>query len=133
MLKWSDELSIGVAEVDRQHRELIEHLNSLIEACNKGKGKEVVGDLMRFLDEYIVAHFRAEEELQRRYAYPSYEQHKDQHEEFLKSFQALKEQYGASGATLPLVISINRTVVGWLIDHVSKTDRAMGVYLKTKL
>ncbi|MBS3872751.1 MAG: hemerythrin family protein [Firmicutes bacterium] len=132
-LKWSSDLSVGVAEVDNQHQEIIERLNILIDACNKGKGKAEVGSLINFLDGYTVEHFKMEEELQRKYAYPDYTAHKSEHDNFLRTLNALKVQFSESGATLPLTIQINRTVVAWLIDHVTKTDKAMGAYLRTKL
>jgi len=132
-IQWSNELSVGVAEVDRQHQEIIEQLNNLIDACNKGKGKTEVGNLISFLDGYTAGHFKMEEELQRKYAYPDYVAHKSEHEQFLRTLNGLKVQFAETGATLPLTIQINRTVVAWLIDHVTKTDKAMGAYLRTKL
>jgi len=132
-VKWSDDLSVGVAEVDKQHQELVARLNDLIEACNQGKGKAVVGDLIRFLEQYVVEHFQAEEKLQQKYMYPEYGAHKKQHEQFLSNFAKIKEQFAVDGATLPLVITLNRTVVSWLIEHVNKTDKVMGAYIKNKI
>ena len=43
------EPSHGVDKIDEQHKVLFERINDLIEACNQGKGKETVAELITFL------------------------------------------------------------------------------------
>ena len=41
-ITWSDRLSVGVGELDRQHQELVRLINELYDALRFGQGKEVL-------------------------------------------------------------------------------------------
>lgn len=58
---WSSEFEVGVELIDRQHRELIDRINKLLAAIREGRGREETFKVMRFLQEYVVEHFSAEE------------------------------------------------------------------------
>lgn len=129
-IKWNETLAVGVAEIDNQHKELFERMNQLLEACNQGKGKLAVSDMITFLEDYVLEHFAAEEKLQRTSGYPDYAAHKAMHVDYLKSVATLKQQLEQHGPTLPFVISVNKTVVDWLTNHISKVDKGLGLYLQ---
>lgn len=42
-INWSDKLSVGVQQMDMQHKRLVELINELYEAMNSGKGNDVLG------------------------------------------------------------------------------------------
>lgn len=129
-IKWNINLAVGVAEIDSQHQELFERMNQLLEACNHGKGKQAVGDMISFLESYVVEHFSAEEKLQISSGYPEYAGHKAMHAECLSAVANLRKQLDQHGPTLPFVISVNKTVVDWLTTHISRADRSLGLYLQ---
>jgi len=131
-IKWNETLAVGVKEIDEQHKELFERMNQLLEACNKGKGKEAVGNVIDFLQAYVVEHFAAEEKLQKASGYPEYATHKAMHTEYLNNVANLKHQLDLHGPTLPFVITVNKTVVDWLTTHISKVDRGLGQFLQKK-
>lgn len=131
-IEWNDDLATGVDEIDNQHKELFKRINSLLDACTQGKGKGEVGKVLNFLEDYIVAHFNAEEAIQKKHSYPEYEPHKALHDEFRKNFAELKKQFEKEGAGLPLVLRTNRTVVDWLINHIGRIDKALGAFLKLR-
>ncbi len=131
-IEWTDDLSIGVDEIDNQHKELIRRIDHLLDACSKGKGREEVGEVINFLEEYIITHFNAEEGIQKKNSYPGYQAHKALHDAFKKSFAELKKRFETEGAGLSLVLLTNKTVVDWLINHIWKIDKALGDFLKSK-
>lgn len=132
-IQWTPDLAVGVETIDNQHKELYKRINDLLEACRAGKGKETVGEVVAFLEAYVVEHFNAEESLMVRYSYPGYVDHKSLHTQFVKDFAALKEQIKAEGATGHIVIQTNRVVVNWLNQHIRNVDTRLGEFLKTKL
>lgn len=71
-IEWNNSLAIGVAEIDDQHKELFSRFDSLLTACNEGKGRGEVLRVLLFLDDYIKSHFAAEERLQLKHDYPGY-------------------------------------------------------------
>jgi hypothetical protein len=50
-----------VDEIDDQHKEIFRRINGLLDSCRQGKGKEDVGKVINFLDDYVVTHFGREE------------------------------------------------------------------------
>ncbi|MGQ9630149.1 MAG: bacteriohemerythrin [bacterium] len=132
-IQWTEDLSVGVDEIDNQHKELFNRINKLLDACNQGEGRNVVAEVIKFLEDYVIIHFGTEEEYMTKHGYLNYLSHKAQHTGFIKDFSALKKQFEAGGATLGLVVRTNHTVVDWIIKHISKTDKALGAFLKTKM
>jgi hemerythrin len=57
MIEWRASLAIGVEEIDGQHKELLQRFNSLLAACEGGKGIKELTGLLKFLDDYIIEHF----------------------------------------------------------------------------
>ena len=85
-IEWSLDLATGVDEIDKQHKELFQRINNLLEACNHGKGKEEVKKVIWFLEDYVITHFSEEERYMGKYDYPEYSGHKRQHLEFMENF-----------------------------------------------
>jgi hemerythrin-like metal-binding protein len=57
-MEWQDELSVGIAGVDAQHRGLIDMINELHEAMKRGKVRlsgAILGEMV-----YAATHFAAE-------------------------------------------------------------------------
>jgi hemerythrin len=130
-IEWNDNLVTGNDSIDEQHKELFRRVDTLLEACNQRKGKEEVHNLLRFLGDYVKTHFAMEENLQKKSGYPHYRAHKEQHDDFIRVLEALVQQFNAEGATLPLVIQTNQSVVNWLINHINVKDKDLAAYLRT--
>ena len=129
-IEWTQDLAVGVKIIDEQHKEIFRRVDALLEACKAGKGKDAVGGMLTFLEDYIVEHFAAEEAIQMQYAYPSYNTHKQEHERFIQSVDELKKKFEKEGPSLMTVLETNRTVVDWLVKHIKKVDMDLGAYLK---
>lgn len=129
-VEWADYLATGVLEIDDQHKGLFKIINELLDACNQGKGKEEVGTVVRFLDEYVIKHFETEENAMKKYGYPDYSMHKAQHTQFIKNFSDLKREIELKGIGVNIVVKTNKMVVDWLVNHIRKTDIQLGAFLK---
>jgi hemerythrin len=132
-IEWTMDLTTGVKEIDTQHKELFKRINGLLEACSQGKGKGEVSTVIRFLEDYVITHFSAEENYMTKYNYPDYSGHKAQHLYFTENFLQLKKQFETDGPGIHIVITANRMVVDWLINHIRKVDTALGSFLNTKI
>ena len=132
MIEWTEELATGSSEIDQQHQEIFRRINSLLEACHEGKGREEVCRVLGFLDDYVVTHFGDEESYMIKLKYPGYAEHKAMHVEFTKNYIILKKQVEAEGAGMNAVLATNRLVVDWLTHHIRKVDRQLGEFLKNK-
>jgi hemerythrin len=128
---WRESLAIGVPEIDRQHKELLSRFDSLLKACEAGKGMEALQKLLGFLDDYVVSHFSDEEDIQRNRRYPGYAAHKREHDGFIARLKTLKDEINTDGVALHHVTETNNMLLKWLINHIAKVDGDLGAYLRT--
>lgn len=131
MLEFDPILLTGVDEIDRQHRQLFERLGALLDATRNRRSREEVLRLMDFLGGYAVDHFAAEEEAMERSGYPSLEGHRLEHRQFTKELEALRGELAADGPTALFVIRVGNRVTEWLREHIYRTDRVLGEWLRS--
>lgn len=129
-MTWKDELSVGVPQIDAQHKKLIEAVNDLFDACGQGKGRQKIAETMQFMEDYTKEHFAAEEKLQLKCGYTGYASHHDLHQGFVQDVGRYKAQLEKEGPTIKLVAEFNTFVSTWLIKHISIEDRKIGVFLR---
>ncbi|TLM65955.1 MAG: bacteriohemerythrin [Deltaproteobacteria bacterium] len=129
-IEWTEELATGVAAVDRQHREIFSRYSQFLGACKSGKGREGLLDILAFLVSYVESHFAEEEKLMREVNYPDAQAHADEHRAFRKLVLSLREQVAEHGPTISLLTDANRRLLDWLVDHIKKSDRAMGGFVR---
>ncbi len=129
-MEWTRELATGVELIDAQHRELFDAVNRLLDAIERGRGRDEVESLMLFLEDYTANHFGSEEGYMRRHTYPGYAAHKVEHTGFVGDFIDLREDLDANGPTGDLVTKLSRRVCDWLTLHVGRVDKAFGDFLK---
>ena len=79
LIEWSKSLSIGVDLIDQDHESLVGIINRLDDAVKRVHGKEIIGDILSELSDYVGYHFDHEEQFMRRYHYPGSDEHVHQH------------------------------------------------------
>ena len=132
-ISWRDELATGDDRIDNQHRELLNRFDTLLAACRNGEGRSELVKLLDFLDDYVVLHFGDEENLQRIEGFPDYHAHRLQHRGFIERVDKLKKDIAKDGdIQLDHVLSTNKMLLDWLVNHISSSDRALGNYIKSK-
>jgi hemerythrin len=131
-IEWQEYLSVGVAEIDAQHRQLFDRFNAFLGASEAGQGGDEVSRLFSFLDSYVATHFADEERFQQQIGFPDLPQHREQHLAFLGQLAELKERLHKDGPSRSLVTSTSVAMTGWLIDHIAKLDRAIGLFARER-
>jgi hemerythrin len=129
-IQWRESLSIGVAEIDNQHKELLQHFDRLLSACEEGKGMLELKNLLEFLKQYVQTHFSDEEAIQRQNNYPGYDDHRKEHDAFVVRIKKLQAEIDSDGVAVYHVIETNNMLFKWLINHISKVDKELGRFLK---
>ena len=127
---WRESFAIGVPEIDRQHKELLSRFDSLLKACETGKGMEELRKLLGFLDDYVISHFSDEEGIQRNRCFPGYAAHKKEHDGFIARLKVLKDEIKTDGVAVHHVTETNNMLLKWLITHIAKVDGELGAYLR---
>jgi len=130
MTYWKDSMLVGVPQMDSQHKLLVETIDKLMDACRQGKGRKEIEQTLSFVVKYTVEHFRDEEIIQAKYKYPGINEHKKIHSDFCKDVTALVQEFNKSGPSLALTGKINKTLVDWVISHISTEDKKVGAHIK---
>jgi len=129
---WDSLLESGNEIIDSQHKQLIDAVNKLLQACRAGTGKEELEQTLDFLLAYTERHFADEEALQKEYDYPDYLRHRRTHEEFKLTIQALAEQLRQEGPTVSLVAEVYSCMGDWLISHIKGDDFRLAAYIQLR-
>lgn len=128
--KWTEDLATGNAMIDKEHRQLIDMIGNLMDACSKGKGREEVVNMISFLNQYTIQHFSHEEALQKQYKYPDMENHFRYHREFRQTVQRLVEQAQKEGVSVALLAEINRSIALWFTAHIRQQDKRVAEHIQ---
>jgi methyl-accepting chemotaxis protein len=130
LLEWSPALSVGFAEIDRQHIRLIEIANELNAAMQTGKGAGAVGRVLGELVDYTVKHFAYEENLMKQHNYGQRDSHLAEHKKLIADVSAYKRKVDA-GQT-DITVELLGFVRDWLVKHIMQTDMALGRELNAR-
>lgn len=127
LLEWNDSLSVGFAEMDEDHKKLVDLVNTLNDAVVADDADGVVEELLEELLEYTGWHFRHEERLMQQHQYPGLFDHKEEHEKLVEQAVDLFTRYQAGDRDVPG--RLLPFLKDWLINHILGTDRETGKFL----
>ncbi|TAN44124.1 MAG: bacteriohemerythrin [Nitrospirae bacterium] len=133
MLKWTDDLLVGIDSIDDQHKELFDRIGKFYDSIDKGLTADKVSEIMDYLADYANTHFTTEESYMSQYGYPEYSYHKDQHHGFISDLYAIQKRLNTYGFSNLLGAELEGSLYHWLVDHVSKVDKKLAKYLKDKI
>jgi len=129
---WSQDLSVGVAEIDEQHRQWIQRLNDVAAAMAANLGPVQTAKTLAFLIDYTKLHFATEEKLMTERGYPGLPAQRAQHKELTATLQDLLRDFEEEGATQKLAETINTFLGNWLLKHIREEDLKFGAFLKAQ-
>ena len=127
---WKDDYSVGIAKLDDQHKKLVSFLNDLYGAMKKGKGSEILDDVLTGMVGYTKTHFSTEESLMKLYKFPGYALHKQKHESMTRTVLKLYEKFKEDKK--PNTLEIANYLKAWLENHIMGTDKLYRAYLLDK-
>lgn len=133
---WKEKYRIGVPAVDEQHEELFRRVNDFVVVLRspltweEKQGK--VNETLEFMKEYVIDHFRDEEEYQLSIGYPEYETHKKIHTEMVAYVAATAEEYEREGFSEQVMQRFAGKLLAWLIHHVADSDQKIANYAMGK-
>lgn len=125
---WKSQYSLGITEMDDEHKVLIAKINALALGINQGKTKPALISLFEDLAKYTKEHFADEEAYLAKIRYPELENHKIIHRKLLSQLAEYEENMAKgqfdSGA---LITFLN----DWLIKHIMGVDMKYSRFSKT--
>ena len=130
--KWTSDMEVGIAEIDKQHANLFDRLNKLVDSMTGGGSERDVNMMIKFLENYVVMHFSIEERFMTETKYPDLAPHKKEHESLIAAIDDFKSAYESQGITPALVDGIEQKVGDWLVNHIGRVDKELSGYLIEK-
>jgi hemerythrin len=127
---WNNSLTVGVPEIDQQHKQLIDQLNLLVDAMHANSGKQEIQKIVHFLDIYVAKHFGYEEECMHKHKCPVASENAAAHCQFIKNLKEIKTELNQKGPSLLLAIKVNEHLLDWFVNHIKKLDREIKVCMK---
>lgn len=126
-LEWSDEFSVGIDLIDKQHKILIRAINLLAMAVEHDTSREIMTEIFGTLRDYTDTHFSYEELLFDRFGYPDAAKHTTEHKNLLGQVIDLERRWLAGEAEIgPEVLTF---LVDWLRNHILGSDKAYSAFL----
>ena len=123
LIRWDDSLASGNAEIDRDHREIIDQVNIFFGRTMHGEASEGVPKIISTLSTLMEKHFADEERLADRIGYAGSPRLRTAHQNFLSDFARLKRQVesNAPNATEELF----EFCANWLKQHIMQEDKEL--------
>lgn len=136
MLTWTSDLSVGVVEIDDQHKELFDRINRLFAALETRAAEAELRSLFLFLETYVHEHFGNEERYMDDFAlhgYASAAHHKSEHHAFIRDLREFKADLEAAEPSEQFIGEFNKWMRNWWLLHIQHVDQGLGAFLQTAL
>lgn len=130
IIKWSEELCIGIESIDEQHRQLINIINELHLAVEYPGPDTPIYPLIHKLHEYARTHFDQEEQLLERHDFPGRADHASEHEAFIGRLDELMLRYRSNSGEL--TVHVRDFLLTWFLNHVKNNDMKYKLFLEQK-
>ncbi|HEY3840885.1 MAG TPA: bacteriohemerythrin [Bryobacteraceae bacterium] len=127
-IRWLPDYTIGVDQIDQEHRQLFALAAKLDSAIQSGHEKEVLGGISEDLVALTGDHFAHEEQLMDAIGYPYAREHHAQHEEIRQKIQSQVQKVGEDEHIRSL--RLLELLIQWLKCHTTTTDRRLGNYIQ---
>ncbi len=121
LIIWDNSLSIGLEEIDNQHKRWVEIINKLYSAFQKGVALDNLYVIISELSEYTEYHFGFEEEYMKKTNYEETEAHKKTHTDFIEKLQKFKEEY--KEGRVDVAYNLMSYLRPWVKFHILKVDK----------
>jgi len=128
-IRWTPAFTVGDATIDAQHARLLDQINTLLEALEKGLTDHTVNGVVNFLDSYISNHLFYEEGYMKAHRFPGFAKHKAQHDNFIRRYLEFKKRL-AAGNSPTITIEVQDFLAAWWINHIQTSDREYHLYIR---
>lgn len=127
-IRWSDELSVGIAEIDREHQHFFELINRLNRAIRERAEKSEIIQILQLIWRDAEQHFAHEEQFFAQWHYPDVEEHAAIHQRTLDTLQRIRTEsiaYDLDSEWITAALKIKEI----LIEHILLEDNKYAKFL----
>lgn len=123
LMGWKDEYSVGIAEIDDQHRVLIDCIATLEQSIDDDDERRrwlAIHYAIVRLSDYTRIHFSVEESLMRIIGFSGCDAHIAEHKRFIVYLRDIERKSISQDVREDEIVAFLR---GWLLTHILDDDR----------
>jgi hemerythrin len=127
--EWKHEYSIGVEEIDYQHKRFLSFINQINELGHNGADASETLEVLNELEKYLLFHTKSEEFMMDVYSYPQKEVQEKEHTRIMQEVRSKIDNLSDNSDSLNELLGY---LLVWFKNHTTSLDRAFGEYIKQK-
>jgi len=120
-------LSVGIEEMDDEHKKLISLMNELSSKCETVAPKSEIGNSLEGLVSFARKHFAAEEALMTSIHYPDLEKHRRAHADLMNRLETEEKKFRFSEKAV-LDDGFFSFLQFWIRTHIQGNDSKYGFF-----
>ena len=120
LIEWKSEFSLGVPQVDTEHRELIDLINRLHRVVQSREHDATIVDFLEELYASAAKHFAHEELMMQARGYTAYEEHHADHQRLLNEVTEMMFEH--QDGVLDNVEVMTKRLYDWFCIHFKTHD-----------
>jgi hemerythrin len=121
-LIWNDSYTVGVKEIDDQHKKLFGIINSRFDLMKNAENEETLKAVLKELSDYAVYHFVTEEKYFQQFQYENTQEHIRLHEAYKDKVQLYTVRLDTENK-LTVAYELMDFLVNWWLHHVTGADQ----------
>ncbi len=129
MFAWDSSMNVGVEEIDRQHKMLVNIINELNYLVQSKRSQRVMRRVLSGLVDYTLMHFSYEEHLMKKSGYPDFDNHIKLHKALITQVTEFVRRVDAGENIGEELLEFLKA---WLIKHIKGQDKQYVPYMKKK-
>lgn len=126
---WTSDLNTGIAEIDAENRKIVDYINQLSTAKERGDRDEL-GNVLNQLLDYVCNNFLFEEHMMEQAAYEFRSAHEKVHELFARRLADFRGRFMSGESPFDDVIAM---LVHWVDNHIRHEDKRYASSVQDKI
>jgi hemerythrin-like metal-binding protein len=119
-IQWKDEYDVGIRVIDRQHRRIVDTLNSLYVLQDARDRDKELRRVFGTLREYVEEHFETEEAYIREHGCEGAEEQHQEHQHFIDTICSHQRDFLKKRV---IVINLFNDIWDWFGHHIVQVDK----------
>lgn len=122
LFNWTEENSVGVGELDKQHQKLFSIVNNLYDLMTQSKAQEEISGILDELAKYADYHFKTEEKYFEQFNYENKLEHILLHKQYKEKVSQFIRDNNDGGGTV-ISFDILDFLEDWWLGHINNEDK----------
>ena len=130
-LQWDDGMSVGIPEIDEDHKQFLLLINELNRSITEGRKQTEIKQRLKFIVDDAARHFQREEKFFQEMQFPDAASHALVHGQVLKALRRIQDSFIPYGLDAEWV-DAGLFIKSILLSHIFTEDMKYAVYFKSQ-